>query len=168
MRALLATIILSLLVTGCAGYRLGPTGGKEAGARSIQIVPLLNDTLEPRLTDALTAELRKEFQRDGTFKLNTSGDADLRLSGKVTNYRRRTQSLAPNDLATSRDYRLELTCKVTVVEVSSGKVVLDQPITGSTLIRVGSDLTSTERQAMPLLATDVAKHVVAQLADGTW
>ena len=156
------------LLCGCAGYQLGPTGGQTAGARSIEIVPFLNETLEPRLTDPLTAGLRKEFQRDATFRLQTHGEADIVVTGKVTSYYRRALSLAPTDLATGRDYRLEMTAQVTARERGTGRVLVDQPVRGSTLIRVGSDLTSTERQALPLLADDLAKRVVALLAEGSW
>jgi len=170
MRALvmLASVALAGLMAGCAGYQLGPTDGQSAGARSIRIVPFLNDTLEPRLTDALTAGVRKEFQRDGTFRLNTHGEPDLILEGKVTNYRRRVQSLAPSDLATGRDYRLEMTVQITVRERASARMLLEQPVSGSTLIRVRDDLTSSERQAMPLLANDLAKRVVGLVAEGSW
>jgi hypothetical protein len=41
-------------------------------------------------------------------------------------------------------------------------------VTGYTLLRVGSDLTSAERQALPLLAADFARQVTALLADGSW
>ena len=37
-----------------------------------------------------------------------------------------------------------------------------------TLVRVGSDLSSAERQAIPLLADDLAKNVTELLVDGTW
>jgi hypothetical protein len=47
-------------------------------------------------------------------------------------------------------------------------VLFDRPVTGSTLIRVGSDLTSAERQSLPLLAEDLAKNVASLLADGGW
>ena len=159
---------LAALLCGCAGYQLGPTGGQSAGARSVEIVPFLNDTLEPRLTDDLTGGLRKEFQRDGTFRLQTHGEADVVVTGKVTSYNRRALSLAPTDLATGRDYRLEMTAQVIARERGTGKVLLDQPVMGSTLIRVANDLTSTERQALPLLANDLAKRVVALLAEGGW
>ena len=39
---------------------------------------------------------------------------------------------------------------------------------GMTLVRVGPDLQSTERQALPLLATDLANNVTALLVDGSW
>ena len=57
---------------------------------------------------------------------------------------------------------------MTARERGTGKVILDQPVTGFTLIRVTTDLTSTERQAMPLLAADLAKNVTALLAEGGW
>src|SRR6185369_17073313 len=41
--------LLAALLAGCAGYRLGPTGGQTAGARSVQINPFVNQTIEPRL-----------------------------------------------------------------------------------------------------------------------
>jgi len=47
-------------------------------------------------------------------------------------------------------------------------VLFEQPVTGSTLIRVGTDLASSERQALPLLAGDLARNVAALLVDGSW
>jgi hypothetical protein len=35
-------------------------------------------------------------------------------------------------------------------------------------VRVGNDLTSAERQALPLAADDLARSITALLADGTW
>jgi hypothetical protein len=81
---------------------------------------------------------------------------------------RQEVSLSAGDTLTVRDYRLEVRAQVTAHERSSGKVILNQPVAGFTLIRVTSDLTSTERQAMPLLAADLAKNVTALLAEGGW
>ena len=54
--ALLGTLFL---MAGCAGYHLGPTNHRTAGAQSIQINPFVNQTVEPRLTAALGNALRK-------------------------------------------------------------------------------------------------------------
>ena len=169
-RQIVCSLLLGwpLLFTGCAGYRLGPTNGLEAGERSIQISPFANQTMQPRLTDTVASELRKELQRDGTFRLETHGDPDIVVNGSLTRYQRVEVTLAANDILTVRDFRLILTAQVTARERSTGKVLLDQPVSGNTLIRVGSDLTSAERQAMPLLANDLAKNVSALLADGKW
>ncbi len=158
----------ALGLVGCAGYSLGPTGGAAARSRSVQVNPFVNQTLEPRLADTVTFQVRKQLQRDGTYQLATHGDADVVLSGVITRYQRLELSFVPTDVLTVRDYRLSLTAQVTARDRTSGKVVLDQAVTGYTLIRVGSDLTSAERQALPLLAADLAKNVTALLAEGSW
>jgi hypothetical protein len=157
-----------LLSTGCAGYRLGPTNGSVAGEKSVQIMPFSNSTLEPRLGDAVTVQMRKILQRDGTYKLATHDDGDILITGSITRYHRHELSYLPHDLLSVRDYRLSLTAQVTAREKSTGRIIFDQPVTGYTLIRVGSDITSTERQALPLLAGDLARNVTALLADGVW
>ena len=50
----------------------------------------------------------------------------------------------------------------------SGKVVFDREVTGRTTVRVGSDLPSAERQAVPVLAEDFARNATTLLAEGTW
>ncbi len=140
----------------------------EAGEKSIQINPFINQTLQPRLTDAVTAQMRKELQRDGTFKLSTGGDADIVVAGTLTSYQRLEVTFATTDILTVQDYRLSLTARVTAHERSTGKEILNQTVNGFTLIRVGADLPSAERQAMPLLAADLAKNITALLSEGKW
>jgi len=160
--------LLLLFGSGCAGYRLGPTNGLYAGERSIQVTPFVNQTTEARLTDAVTAQVRKELQRDGTYRLATHDDGDVIVSGTLTRFQRNEITFSPQDILTVRDYRLSLIAQVKVRERATGKIILDQPVTGFTLVRVGSDRTSAERQAMPLLAGDLARNVTALIADGKW
>jgi len=155
-------------MSGCAGYHLGPTNGMAAGEKSVQVNPFINQTLQPRLTDAVTSQMRQELQRDGTYKLSTSGDADIIVSGSLTTYLRTEVTFATTDILTVRDYRLMLTARVIARERSTGNEILNQAVSGYTLIRVGADLPSAERQAMPLLAADLAKNITALLAEGKW
>src|SRR5207245_9647211 len=83
-----AILSLALLSNGCAGYRLGPTNGLAAGEKSVQIIPFANQTMEPRLGDAVTIQVRKQLQRDGNYRLATKEDGDILVSGAVTYYRR--------------------------------------------------------------------------------
>jgi len=160
--------LAAVLSGGCAGYRLGPTGGRSAGAQSVQVNPFVNQTVEPRLGEAVTAALRRELQRDGTYRLATRDGGDVVVSGTITRYFRHELSFVPDDVITVRDYRVTLTAQVTARERATGRVLLDRPVTGETLLRVGSDLASAERQALPLLATDLARKVTGLLADGSW
>ncbi len=168
VRGWLLVGLVALGGSGCAGYKLGPVNGQTAGARSVQINPFANTTLEPRLGDEVTAQLRKQVQRDGTFHLASHDDADIVVSGSVTRYYRQAISLSSSDTLTVQDYRLEVRAQVTARERGTGKVILNQPVSGFTLMRVTSDMTSDERQAMPLLAADLAKNVTTLLAEGSW
>jgi hypothetical protein len=160
--------LVFLLFTGCAGYRLGPTNGVNAGEKSIRINPFSNQTLEPRLGDAVTTALRRNLQNDGTYHLSTHGDADIVVTGVLVRFNRHELSFVPKDVLTVKDYRIFVTAQVTARE-ASGKIIFEnKPFTGYTLVRVGSDLASAERQAVPLLADDLAKNVTAMLVDGSW
>ena len=159
---------LILVLGGCAGYRLGPSNGQRAGAKTIEVLPFANRTPEPRLGDDATAALRKEVQRDATFGLASHEPGDIVVHGEITLYSRSGISFQATDVITARDYRLMMTAHVTARDRATGKVLLDKTLTGNTSVRVGSDLPSAERQARPLLATDLAQKITSLLADGDW
>ena len=162
------SLTVCVALCGCAGYRLGPTGGQAAGVKSVQIKPFVNNSPEPGLADEVTSELRKAVQRDGTFKLATRGDSDLIVTGVITDYRRRELTLLRDDLRTVRDYQITIVAHVTIRERASNRVVLDRTVDGSALLRVGVDFGSSERQATPQLGEDLARRVNDLLVDGTW
>ena len=166
-RNILAGTLLVVLC-GCAGYRLGPSNGLRAGEKTIQIVPVTNRTLEPRLGDAVTSALRKEIQRDGTFRLVTSGTADIVVTCELFRYDRNEVSFVPGDIVTARDYRISLGARANAKETSTDKTILAREFTGNTLMRLGNDLPSVERQTLPMLAADLARQITTALADGTW
>ena len=165
--ALLIAIAAVSLVAGCGGYTLGPTNGLAAGEKKIQITPFLNHTLQPRLGDAVTTALRRSIQRDGTYRLATHNDADIVVTGVVTKYDRHELNFEPHDVLTVKDYRVSMTARITARDVATGNTT-NWVSTAYTLVRVGSDLTSSERQEMPVLADEMAKNVTGSLVDGSW
>jgi hypothetical protein len=165
---LLLSGLLAAALSGCAGYRLGPTNGLEAGERSIQVNAFANQTIEPRLVAPVTTSIRKQLQRDGTYRLNTSNDGDIIVTGNILEYDRSSLSFQPRDIVTPRDYHITIVAHVTARDRHSGKVVLDRRVAGHTTVRVGNDLNSAERQAIPLLADDLARNVTSLLVDGEW
>jgi hypothetical protein len=165
--ALLAGLAAVSLVAGCGGYTLGPTNGLAAGEKKIQITPFLNHTLQPRLGDAVTTALRRSIQRDGTYRLATHNDADIVVTGVVTKYDRHELNFEPHDVLTVKDYRVSMTARITARDVATGNTT-NWVSTAYTLVRVGSDLTSSERQEMPVLADEMAKNVTGSLVDGSW
>jgi hypothetical protein len=156
------------LFTGCAGYHLGPVKEEIAREKSVEILPFNNQTLEPRLGDAVTQALRQRLQTDGTYHLATRPPGDIIVTGVITRYNRQGVSFLNNDVATVENYRIEITAHVTARDRSTGKVLLDKNVNGFTLVHVGADLASAERQSLPLLATDLAQNVMELLTEGTW
>ena len=160
--------LLAAVLSGCAGYRLGPTNGLEAGERSIQVNPFANQTPEPRLVAPVTTSIRKQLQHDGTYRLNTGNEGDIIVSGSILEYDRSGLSYQPKDIVTPKDYRITIIAHVTARERYSGKVILDRRVQGHTTVRIGADPNSAERQAIPLLAEDLARNVTSLLVDGQW
>jgi hypothetical protein len=155
-----------LFSSGC-GYSLGPTNGLTSGEKKVQITPFLNHTFEPRLGDAVTTALRRKIQEDGTYRLASRGDADIIVTGVLTKYVRHELTFRPRDVLTVQDYRVSVVAEYTARNLNTGSV-MSWTNTAYTLVRVGSDLTSSERQAMPVLADEVAKNVTDSLVDGSW
>lgn len=158
-------LMLALWLSGCA-YRVGPTNGLQAGTQSIEIHPFANDTQEPRIIDPVVMALRRTIQRDGTFTLSTHGGADVLVTGRIVRYSRIDLSVQSTDVVTVRDYRLEMTAMVSARVRSTGRMLLDREVSGHTTLRVGSDLVTSERQAIPLVAENLAFNITSLLADG--
>ena len=161
--AICAAVILS---AGCAGYHLGPVNGAVAGGKSIEIVPFNNQTLQPRLGDAVTQALRERMQTDGTYRLTTRGPGDVVVTGVITSYKREAVSFLRSDVTTAENYRVDIVAHVTARD--GNKVLLDKNVNGYTLVQVGTDLTDAERQSLPLLAEDLARNITALLTEGAW
>lgn len=156
------------LLTGCAGYHLGPVNGGVAREKSIEILPFNNQTLQPRLGDAVTQALRERMQVDVTYRLATHDDGDVVVSGVITRYRRQGLSFFDKDATTTQNYRVDIVAHVIARERATGKLLLDKNVTAYTLVNVGTDLASSERQASPLLAEDLARNIAELLTDGAW
>jgi hypothetical protein len=170
MRALqlLLACLTAATLSGCAGYRLGPVGGGESGTKTVEVLPFNNQTLQPRLGDALTQALRERLQVDATYKLAGADAGDITVTGVILSYRRDGLGYLKSDASTPQNFRIIMVVHVTARERATGKLLLDRDIRGQGLVNVGSDLVSAERQAAPSIAADVAQSIVAQLADPAW
>ena len=165
----IALIVLSLGVfTGCVGYVAGPTNGMPAGAQSVRVEFFQNQTLEPRLVVAVNRALKRNLQQDGTYALETQGDADLVVTGELMEFLRNGVSYTPGDSLTVKDYSMSLTAHIKVTDRNTGEVVYEGDITGSSTVRVGNDLTAGQRQAVPLIADQLARQATSLIVNGKW
>ena len=161
--------VVVLSFAGCAGYHLGPVNPDvHAGQETIEIVPFNNQTLEPRLGDAVTQALRERLQTDATYQLATRMPGDIVVTGVISGYSRKAVSFLNTDVTTAKNYRVEVTAHVVARERATGKLLLDKVVKGYTLTQTGTDLFEEERQSMPLLAEDLARNIAEQLTEGPW
>lgn len=159
----------AVMLAGCVGYHLGPVNGAVAGGKSIEVQPFNNQTLQPRLGDAITQSLRERLQTDGTYRLvSRGGSGDVVVTGVIRQYTRQGLGFLNTDVTTPEDYRVDLVVHVTARDRHSGKAILDKDVKGHTFVHIGDDLASAEREAMPILAEDLAQNISEMLTEGTW
>jgi outer membrane lipopolysaccharide assembly protein LptE/RlpB len=159
-------LLLALLLNGCAGYTLGPaTPGYLKHIHSIAIPTFGNTTLVPRIEVLVTNTVIKQFQQDGTFRIVSADAADATLKAEITNVGRApARSVRGNVLATT-EFTLVLSVKYTLIG-RDGKVLAPGSASGSTSFFFQNDVNTDERQALPLAAEELARHVVSQLSEG--
>ena len=126
--------------------------GAVAGDKTIEVLPFNNQTLQPRFGDAVTQALRERLQVDDTYRLVTSSPGDVVVSGVIRAYEREGLGYLNKDASTPQNYRVNVTAHVVVRDRATGKLILERDIKGHTLVNVGVDFASSERQAAPLLA----------------
>lgn len=160
-------IAVSLLLTGCLGYHVGPV--KPSVLRDVHgiAVPTFeNKTLLPRIEVLITDSVIKQLQQDGTYRIANENNADAILKAEISEISRTpARSLRGNVLATT-EFNLAMHVKYKL-ETSSGTVLMPSTeVVGTTSFFVGEDVTTDERQALPLAAEELAIHLVTQLSEG--
>ncbi len=160
-------IAVFLLFTGCLGYHLGPV--KPSVLRDIQAIAVPtfeNKTLLPRIEVLVTDSVIKQLQQDGTYRVANENNADAVLKAEITELSRApARSVRGNVLATT-EFNLIMHVKYKL-ETRSGTILMPSAeVVGTTSFFVGTDVTTDERQALPLAAEELATHLVTQLSEG--
>ena len=166
MKASLATVFCVALC-GCLGYHVGPVKPYYLrDVHTIAVPTFKNHTLVPRVEVLVTDTVIKQLQQDGTFQVTNGDKADVVLAGEVDRINRMpARSVRGNVLATT-EFNLGLVVKYSVVGRDGKTLAGPSQAVGSTSFFVSSDVTSDERQALPLATEDLATRLVSQLSEG--
>jgi hypothetical protein len=162
-----STSLLALLLSGCAGYHLGPaTPAYLRQVHSIAVPTFKNSTLVPRIEVLVAGTVIKQFQQDGTFRITNEDSADAILKGEIVAVGRSpARSVRGNVLATT-EFNLVLRVRYTLVGRDGKNIAGPSDVAGSTSFFVGEDVSTDERQALPLAVEELAGHLVTQLSEG--
>jgi hypothetical protein len=161
-----SSLVLALLVGGCAGYHVGPaTPAHLRHIKTIAVPTFANTTLTPRIEVLVTGTVIKQMQQDGTFRIAHEDQADAVLKGEIVAVNRSpARSVRGNVLATT-EFHLNLTVRYSLVG-RDGKPLTTAGASGNTSFFRSSDVATDERQALPLAAEELAKQLVSQLSEG--
>ena len=166
MKALLA-ILFCFALGGCLGYHVGPV--KPYYLRDIHTIAIptfKNRTLVPRIDVLVTDTVIKQLQQDGTYQITNGDKADATLTGEISRITRApARSVRGNVLATT-EFTLWLVVKYSLTGRDGKPLVAPTDAIGTTTFFVSSDVTSDERQALPLATEDLAGRLVTQISEG--
>jgi hypothetical protein len=164
--ALALLTVLSL--SGCAGYRVGNTSGRDLqGVRSVYVPVARNTSLEPDLQMTVTNAIIRRFNSDGTLEVNQNATADSELDITITNIEHTAVRSSTTDILVTAQYQLTIQATATYVNRKLGRKIFENyPVAGSTTFFTQSNIQEGERQALPLAAEDLANNTVKLITEG--
>jgi len=166
LKALFATLFCFAL-GGCLGYHIGPVKPYYLrDVHTIAVPTFKNRSLVPRIEVLVTDTVIKQLQQDGTFQITNGDKADATLSAEIARITRApARSVRGNVLATT-EFALWLVVKYSLTGRDGTQLVPPNDVIGITTFFVSSDVTSDERQALPLATEDLANRLVTQISEG--
>ena len=166
MKASLATV-LCLAFGGCLGYHVRPVKPYYLrDVHTIAVPTFKNRTLVPRIEVLVTDTVIKQLQQDGTFQITGGDKADATLTGEISEIRRLpARSVRGNVLATT-EFALTLSVRYSLTGRNGEQLAPPSNEIGTTTFFVSSDVTTDERQALPLATEDLATRLVSRISEG--
>ncbi|MDQ2824761.1 MAG: LPS assembly lipoprotein LptE [Verrucomicrobiota bacterium] len=167
MKNFLSGSLICVSLAGCLGYHIGPVKPYYLqDVHTIAVPTFKNSTVMPRVEVLVTGTVIKQFQQDGTFKIGNEESADAVLEGEIVRISRSpARSVRGNVLATT-EFNLAMRVRYKVVGRDGKPLGPPGEAVGTTSFFVGTDVTTDERQALPLATEELATRLVSQLSEG--
>jgi hypothetical protein len=151
--------MLLCLASGCASYRVGSAVPEEL--RTIAVPVFENASGFPEIDAVVTQYVLREFQREGTFKLAPLEGASLKLLGKLVKSDLQALNYDRNFGSRTSEYRYALVAEITLVERSTGKLLIDGlPVKANTTFLTHGDMLTGMQDAAPRIAKELSRAIV--------
>lgn len=167
MKNAAVTLLLALLLSGCMGYTVGPAVPNHLRQIHAIAVPTFgNTTLTPRIEALVTGTVIKQFQQDGTYRITSEDQADAILKAEIVSVGRSPARSVRGNVLSTTEFYLAMTVSYKLLGRDGKPLGTAGAVSGGTSFFVGSDVATDERQAMPLAAEELSRHLVSQLSEG--
>ena len=161
-------LVIGAVACGCSSsYSWRPSVPEDA--RTVTVPTFRNESNVSEAGAVAARQLLREFQREGTFKIRTAGNAAIEVQGVI-------KSVSPAMAAYNRRagariaaYDLSATAEISVIDKRKGKVLVDNcKYVASTTFTAGQDRTTAVRDASGRLMDDLARQVVDDILNLKW
>ena len=162
---------LFLALGGC-GYHLGeikPTPMRRVS--TIAVNTFKNSTLIPRLEAQTADAVMKQFQKDGTYQIESADRADAIVEGTITSVEKQPMRVFSSNVLQTSEFELTLRVSYRVIDRVSGAELMKGTATGVTPFftesdLVNSDLVTTQNMNYPIAAQRMAEGLVSKVSEG--
>jgi len=155
----LAAVLASVVLSGCAGYAWRST--VPEAYRTVSVPVFENRTMSERVGVIVTQSVSREFQNEGTCRLESTGSSALEIQGAVVEATRHGISYDRNYGRQAREYRYIVKVEVSLVDKLAGKVLFEnRPYVGETTFRATQDVLTGEHDAAVRVGHDIARQIV--------
>lgn len=163
-----SVVFAVVLLAGCAST-YSWTSSVPREMRTVSVPTFRNESDVTEIGAIAARQLAREFQREGTFRIRSVGDAALEVQGVVksvgsgiTGYDRTTSMRVNAARATAN-------VEVSVIDKRSGTVLIDNRMYVATASHTSTqDNTTGLRNISGLLMEDLAQQVVGDLLGMEW
>ena len=161
-------LIALCAMCGCATDYAWKPSVPEA-MRTVSVPTFRNESEVVELGALASRQLLREFQREGTFRVRTVGDAALEIQGVVKSANCGMSAYDRRIRGRNAAYDCFATAEVSVIDKRNRKVLVDNRIyRAETSVTSGQDITTSMRDASGRLMDDLARQVVNDILNLKW
>ena len=161
-------LIALCAICGCATDYSWRSSVPES-ARTVAVPTFRNESNVSEVGALASRQLLREFQREGTFKVRTSGEAAIEVQGVI-------KSVSPAMAAYNRRaggrvaaYDLSATAEISVIDKRTRKVLVDnRKYVSNATFTASQDRTTAVRDASGRLMDDLARQAVDDILNLKW
>jgi len=167
MRKALPFLLCAALLAGCRSYTW--TSSVPEGMRTVSVPTFRNETDVVELGAVAARQVLREFQREGTFRIASSGEAALEVQGVLRSASVGMLNYKREMTARAYEHRFVVTADVSLVDRKSGRVLVDnRRYSAETTFYSDTDIVTGRRNASGRLMEDLARQVVDDVVGRDW
>ena len=157
-----AAVLVLLLSSGCASYRLGSMLPDDI--RTVYMPTCENQTAEPQIEQDVTAAILSQIQLDGSLKVRAEDEADTLLEVTLIRFWLDPVAYEKEEASTANQYRLSIRASFVLRRRADNTVVAESPgITGWYDFEFAGDMTSSKNVALRPAADDLGRRIINRI-----